>query len=177
MRFPRPSCSSMPNRLESGSFSWVIIGDFDVGIIGGGPAGSTMASYLAKAGISCAVFEKELFEREHVGESLVPATTPVLLDIGVMDKIEKANFPRKFGAAWTSADSGPEDKMGFQGWTTTSARRRSSSTSASRKGSIVTSRSRRSRQVRPHTPGARRFAGREGLPGRRGGGRRFREAR
>ncbi|WP_049289956.1 FAD-dependent oxidoreductase, partial [Pseudomonas aeruginosa] len=89
--------------------------DFDVGIIGGGPAGSTMASYLAKAGISCAVFEKELFEREHVGESLVPATTPVLLDIGVMDKIEKANFPRKFGAAWTSADSGPEDKMGFQG--------------------------------------------------------------
>ncbi len=115
--------------------------DFDVGIIGGGPAGSTMASYLAKAGISCAVFEKELFEREHVGESLVPATTPVLLDIGVMDKIEKANFPRKFGAAWTSADSGPEDKMGFQGWTTTSARRRSSSTSASRKGSIVTSRS------------------------------------
>ncbi|HGH4207577.1 TPA: NAD(P)/FAD-dependent oxidoreductase [Pseudomonas aeruginosa] len=92
MRFPRPSCSSMPNRLESREF---LMGDydFDVGIIGGGPAGSTMASYLAKAGISCAVFEKELFEREHVGESLVPATTPVLLDIGVMDKIEKAKLP------------------------------------------------------------------------------------
>ncbi|MBC2656215.1 tryptophan 7-halogenase [Pseudomonas sp. MSSRFD41] len=89
--------------------------DYDVVIIGGGPAGSTMASYLAKEGVKCAVFEKDLFEREHVGESLVPATTPVLLDIGVMEKIEKANFPKKFGAAWTSADSGPEDKMGFQG--------------------------------------------------------------
>jgi 1H-pyrrole-2-carbonyl-[peptidyl-carrier protein] chlorinase len=89
--------------------------DFDVGIIGGGPAGSTLAAYLAKAGVSCAVFEKEIFEREHVGESLVPATTPVLNEIGVMGKIEAANFPRKFGAAWTSAESGPIDKMGFTG--------------------------------------------------------------
>ncbi|MTJ80586.1 MAG: NAD(P)/FAD-dependent oxidoreductase [Telmatospirillum sp.] len=89
--------------------------DFDVGIIGGGPAGSTMASYLAKAGVSCAIFEREIFERAHVGESLVPATTPVLLEIGAMEKIEAAGFPRKFGAAWTSAESGPVDKMGFQG--------------------------------------------------------------
>ncbi|WP_435104733.1 NAD(P)/FAD-dependent oxidoreductase [Arhodomonas sp. AD133] len=89
--------------------------DFDVGIIGGGPGGSTMASYLAKAGVKCAVFEGEVFERPHVGESLVPATTPVFLDIGVMDKLERAGFPRKFGAAWTSAEAGPVDKMGFQG--------------------------------------------------------------
>ncbi len=49
--------------------------DFDVGIIGGGPAGSAMACYLAKAGVRCAVFERSLFPRPHVGESLVPSST------------------------------------------------------------------------------------------------------
>ena len=42
--------------------------DFDIGIIGGGPAGSTAASYLAQAGLSVALFEGEIFPREHVGE-------------------------------------------------------------------------------------------------------------
>ena len=34
--------------------------DFEVGIIGGGPAGAALAGYLAKAGLSCVVFEREL---------------------------------------------------------------------------------------------------------------------
>jgi len=88
--------------------------DYDIGIVGGGPAGSTAASYLAKAGLSVAVFESEMFPREHVGESLVPATTPVLLEIGAMDKIEAAGFPRKYGAAWTSAHADGIDPLGFQ---------------------------------------------------------------
>ncbi|OIJ88236.1 NAD(P)/FAD-dependent oxidoreductase [Streptomyces colonosanans] len=79
--------------------------DYDVVIVGGGPAGSSAAAYLAKAGLSVAVFESENFPRPHVGESLVPATTRVLLETGVMDKIEAAGFPRKYGAAWTSSQS------------------------------------------------------------------------
>lgn len=90
---------------------------FDIGIIGGGPAGSTAASYLAKAGLSVALFESEVFPREHVGESLVPATTPVLLDIGVMGKVEAAGFPKKYGAAWTSAERRDIDHLGFKGLT------------------------------------------------------------
>ncbi len=79
--------------------------DYEVGIIGGGPAGASLACYLAQAGISTAVFENEEFPREHVGESLVPAVIPVMHDIGVIDKIEEAGFPRKYGAAWTSTQT------------------------------------------------------------------------
>ena len=35
--------------------------DFDIGIIGGGPAGSSLAAYLAKAGVSCVVLERSSF--------------------------------------------------------------------------------------------------------------------
>jgi FADH2 O2-dependent halogenase len=89
--------------------------DFDVVVIGGGPAGSIVSSYLAGAGLSVAVFESQLFPRPHVGESLVPATTPVLAEIGVLDDIEAAGFPRKYGAAWTSAESRNVPHNGFTG--------------------------------------------------------------
>src|SRR6516164_5559382 len=77
--------------------------DFDVGIIGGGPAGSSMGSYLAKAGITSVVFEREVFPRPHVGESLVPSSNRVLNELGLFEKMEAHKFPKKYGAAWTSA--------------------------------------------------------------------------
>lgn len=91
--------------------------DYDIGIIGGGPAGSTAASYLRKGGLSVAVFEGEQFPREHVGESLVPATTPVLIETGAMPKVDAAGFPKKYGAAWTSAESRNISHNGFQNLT------------------------------------------------------------
>ena len=66
--------------------------DFDVAIIGGGPAGSSMAAYLAKAGVSCVVFERELFPRPHVGESLVPSSTRVFKDLDFLPQMEAEVF-------------------------------------------------------------------------------------
>jgi FADH2 O2-dependent halogenase len=79
--------------------------DFDVIIIGGGPGGSGMGCYLAKAGVSCLILERELFPRQHVGESLVPSSTRVFREIDFLDQMETAKFPHKFGAAWTSANT------------------------------------------------------------------------
>lgn len=79
--------------------------DYDVGIIGGGPAGASLGAYLAKAGVSCVVFESELFPRPHVGESLVPSSTRVFKDLDFLKVMEASKFPHKFGAVWTSATS------------------------------------------------------------------------
>jgi len=81
--------------------------DCDVAIIGGGPAGSATAAYLARAGLTCTVFERELFPRPHVGESLVPSSTRVFRELGFLEQMESAGFSHKYGAAWTSMGSGP----------------------------------------------------------------------
>lgn len=63
--------------------------DFDVVIIGGGPGGSTAATYLAKMGYRVCVFEKEKFPRDHVGESLIPYCYFKLKEMGVLEEVMK----------------------------------------------------------------------------------------
>jgi flavin-dependent dehydrogenase len=79
--------------------------DFEVGIIGGGPAGAAVAAYLAKAGVSCVVCEGELFPRPHVGESFVPSSTRVFRELDFLPTMEEHRFPHKYGAVWTVATS------------------------------------------------------------------------
>ncbi len=45
--------------------------DFDVIVIGGGPAGATTAALLAQRGRRVLVLDRERFPRYHVGESLI----------------------------------------------------------------------------------------------------------
>jgi flavin-dependent dehydrogenase len=67
-------------------------------VIGGGPGGSTAASMLARAGHRVTLFERERFPRAHIGESLLPATVPILEALGVRDAVEAAGCLKKYGA-------------------------------------------------------------------------------
>jgi flavin-dependent dehydrogenase len=62
---------------------------YDVAIIGGGPGGSSSAIYLRQKGYKVALFEKEFFPRDHVGESLIPYTYYKLKEMGVLEDVLK----------------------------------------------------------------------------------------
>ncbi len=76
---------------------------FDVIIIGGGPTGSTAASLLASKGYQVLVLEKEKFPREHIGESLIPASYDVLSKLGVLEELKRIS-PRKPGVNFIAND-------------------------------------------------------------------------
>ena len=74
----------------------------DVAIIGGGPGGSTLASLLAKYRPQTKIIlvEREIFPRDHVGESQLPPVGEILAEMGCWDQVEAAGFPIKFGATY-----------------------------------------------------------------------------
>lgn len=72
----------------------------DVIIIGGGPAGSALACYLSRAGISNIILEKAFHPRPHVGESMVTASTRVFQELGFLEVMEREGFIKKYGATW-----------------------------------------------------------------------------
>ena len=99
--------------------------DVDVLVVGGGPAGSAAATMLARKGWRVRLYERDRFPREHVGESLLPASMPVLAEIGALPAVEAAGFLPKYGAtmvwgrdpdpwSWSFRESSPQYPHAFQ---------------------------------------------------------------
>src|SRR5262245_53258868 len=75
----------------------------DVCVIGGGPAGSTVARQLAVLGYDVCLLEREVMPRKRIGASLPPSILPLLEVIGVRDQVENAGFlrPRRTIVWWS----------------------------------------------------------------------------
>ncbi len=86
---------------------------YDVAIIGGGPAGSTAATFLARMGHKVVVLEKEKFPRFHIGESLLPYSMSAFERLGVREKLS-ARFMPKHGAEITTTCSTKGAKFFFK---------------------------------------------------------------
>lgn len=87
---------------------------YDVAIIGGGPAGSTAAALLARAGRRVIVFEREKFPRFHIGESLLPFSMKAFTRLGLHEKFIRAGFMKKFGGEMFGSCSEKGNKFYFK---------------------------------------------------------------
>jgi flavin-dependent dehydrogenase len=79
----------------------------DVAVVGGGPAGSTAATLLARRGYKVIALEKARHPRFHIGESLLPMNLPVFERLGVLDKV------RALGIFKPGADFEADNDRGY----------------------------------------------------------------
>lgn len=77
--------------------------NYDVIVMGGGPAGSSVASMLQREGRQVILFEKEVFPRHHIGESLMTDTYWTFRRMGLLDKLKASPFVRKYSVQFANA--------------------------------------------------------------------------
>jgi 2-polyprenyl-6-methoxyphenol hydroxylase-like FAD-dependent oxidoreductase len=100
---------------------------YDAIVIGGGPGGSTVSTFLSMAGRSVLLLEREQFPRYHIGESLLAGTADIMNKMGVLGKVEKRQLCKEalvsHGSGERSANRGPSiSKMPWPHPTITASR-------------------------------------------------------
>lgn len=78
--------------------------NYDVAVIGGGPGGAALATFLARAGHRCIVFEQAKYPRYHIGESLVPHTYGIFERLGLLPQLRASAFPVKHSVRFVAPD-------------------------------------------------------------------------
>src|SRR5688572_17908773 len=86
--------------------------EYDAVIIGGGPAGATAGTFLAKAGHKVLIVERGNFPRFHIGESLMPETYWTFERLGMLDKLKQSDFVRKYSVQFVTS-SGKDSQPFF----------------------------------------------------------------
>jgi flavin-dependent dehydrogenase len=76
----------------------------EVIVIGGGPAGTTAATLVAREGRRVLLVDREKFPRFRIGESLMPATYWTLERLGVLEKMRCSGYPNKHSVQFFAHD-------------------------------------------------------------------------
>ena len=76
--------------------------EYDCIVMGGGPAGSTVATLVAKAGFRTLLVERDRFPRRHVGESLMPDSYFVFERLGMLEKLKQSGYAKKVGVQFVN---------------------------------------------------------------------------
>ena len=75
---------------------------YDAIVIGGGPAGSSAAAILGEKRHRVLVLEREKFPRYHIGESLLPFTYQPLERLGLVERMKRSQFVKKYSVQFIS---------------------------------------------------------------------------
>ena len=76
--------------------------NYDTIVIGGGPAGSTVATLVAEQGHRVLLLERTTTPQFKIGESLIPATYWTFKRLGMLEKLRASHFPQKYSVQFYS---------------------------------------------------------------------------